>query len=386
MTDTNANYGILQPITQTNPIKTSGGSSAPQAGPIAQQQSIQGNPFAQIKQMFGTNPVSTASNAINDQMQTLSPQALAAGLLGGKTASPQPTQAPQASDPMQSPVNSLNAPTAPVMGSQGIPSPQVGMLAPPPKSNQGFDTKNHVLNDISDPQVQNTAIHSAVTAAAKPDATPMEVAQSYVGTGRQAHADVMEGFIKKSTGGNVNIQNTPWCAAFANSVLASTGHGQTGSLAAQSFLKYGQSTKTPSTGDVVVMQRGGADSGLGHVGFFAGYSDDHQRVKVLAGNTNGQVMTKEYALNTVMDFRVPPSAKELMAKANGEDVNMAEPKTMQEGEHYDIKRKGINLNSETMPSIEGTQDPRTSGAGQSYASARGIAGSASYNPSTGRYA
>jgi uncharacterized protein (TIGR02594 family) len=201
----------------------------------------------------------------------------------------------------------------------------------------------------------------------------MDVAQSYVGQGRKNHADVIEGFINKSTGGKVNIQNTPWCAAFANSVLASTGHGSTGSLAAQSFLKYGKETATPSNGDVVVMGRGGANSGLGHVGFFAGYGADHQTVKVLAGNTGGQVSTKEYPLTSVLGYRIPPDTAELQAKANQPQLasnNVDEP----------------GIQKPQIPHEQYEDLTREADRGLSIASNKGNAGVSAYNPSTGRYA
>ncbi len=434
MADENINFGILQ---APDAIKTSMGAGAPtpQTGPAASMGGIDNSGLegiakglADLKAKYGSNPVSTASQAINDQMKSMPPQALAAGILGnpqgqangsfqplkgpagvaqamtGQTDPnaangtnvattsglyPQDAQAAQAHTPVtQGIVDNLNHPMAqnPITTPAGSQAGQGiidklnypnGML-PPAAAKTGFDVKNHALTDISDPQVQGTAIHAAVTAAAQPDATPMSVAQSYVGEGRKNHADVIEGFINKSTGGKVNIQNTPWCAAFANSVLASTGHGQTGSLAAQSFLKYGKETATPSQGDVVVMGRGGANSGLGHVGFFAGYSDDHTSVKVLAGNTNGQVSTKEYPLNSVLGYRVPPSTGELQAKANE-----PAPQNMQLA-GGDTEEPGIQ--KPQMPHEQYEDMTREADRGLSIASNKGNAGVSAYNPSTGRYA
>ncbi len=439
MADENINFGILQ---APDAIKTSMGGSAPQAqtGPAASMGGMDNSGLegiaqglADLKAKYGSNPVSTASQAINDQMKAMPPQALAQGLLGNAQGQPNgsfqplhgaagqvqamtgqvdpnatngtnvattsglypqgPQAAPGHTPVTQGIVDNLNHPQTPnpvtVPGQTPVSNGIIdklnypnGML-PPAKSKTGFDIENHALTDVKDPAVQGTAIHAAVTAASKPGATPMDVAQSYVGQGRKNHADVIEGFISKSTGGNVNIQNTPWCAAFANSVLASTGHGSTGSLAAQSFLKYGKETATPSNGDVVVMGRGGKDSGLGHVGFFAGYGDDHQTVKVLAGNTNGQVMTKEYPLNSVLGYRVPPNTQELQARANEPQLASNGP-IVQPKQLYNDNNEGINppnLSHEDYESISRDMDK-----GASLASNKGNAGISAYNPSTGRYA
>lgn len=364
------NWNILTPAADTNPVKSSMGGQAPQA---PQQSSggllggLTGEGLAGLKQLFGSNPVSTATSAINSQMQNIPAPDLAKSLLGSTALSG-----------MQQKVSgSIQAPQAPIppqpMQSQGILA-----NAPPaaPISSTGFDTKNHVLTDISDPKVQGNAIHSAVEAAGQPNASPFDVAQSYVGQGRKNGADTMEGFFKKSLGQNIDIQTTPWCAAFANSVLASTGHGQTGSLSARSFRTYGQATSTPSKGDIVVMSRG-SNQDLGHVGFFAGYSDDHTKVKVLAGNTSGQVMIKEYPLNSVLDYRVPPTSKELQAKAQNPNATMASNSPTEGPIHQPIsKYTDQSLQTPVIPHEQYESTTRDMDQGRSYA----------YNAQTGKYA
>ena len=60
---------------------------------------------------------------------------------------------------------------------------------------------------------------------------------------------------------------TPWCAAFVGAVLAECGLQGTGSLAARSYLKWGQEVTLDDArpGDVVVFWRGSKDGWQGHV-------------------------------------------------------------------------------------------------------------------------
>lgn len=184
----------------------------------------------------------------------------------------------------------------------------------------GYATDKHYadnLINVHNQMSQMNSIKQATQMAAVPGATPSNVAASYAGLGRQNHPEALEGFFKKSLGQDVNIKNTPWCAAFANSVLQSTGHGSTGSLAAKSFLGYGTPTTTPSQGDVVVLNRAN-NPNLGHVGFFAGYNEDKSMVKILGGNESGMVTTKEYPVSSVAGYRVPPTAGELQQRSQQE--------------------------------------------------------------------
>lgn len=183
-----------------------------------------------------------------------------------------------------------------------------------------------VGNSINNPIVQMNSIKQAVQAAQSGD--PMTVAKSYLGEGRQNHADVLNQFFSKSMGQNINIQTTPWCASFANSVLMSTGHGGTGSQAARSFLNYGTPTNTPTQGDIAVMSRGN-DPTKGHVGFVDHVSDDGKSVYVLGGNESGQVMIKPYPTSRVIGYRVPPTAQELQQKAqNKQPMPQGAPVTL----------------------------------------------------------
>jgi uncharacterized protein (TIGR02594 family) len=181
---------------------------------------------------------------------------------------------------------------------------------------------------------QKNSVMGAVQAASQPGATPLDVANGYAGLGRANHPEVLQGFFQKSMGQAVNVQSTPWCAAFANSVLMNTGHGGTGSMMAKSFLNYGTPTQTPTNGDVVVLNRGN-DPNLGHVGFFAGYGKDGQTVKILGGNEDGMVKTKEYPVSSVAGYRIPPSAQEIQTKGPANQTNQNSPQQQNNsGDHF----------------------------------------------------
>lgn len=137
---------------------------------------------------------------------------------------------------------------------------------------------------------------------------PMQIAQAYLGKEESRDRAVLGNFFKKSMGEKVDPQSTPWCAAFANSVLMTGGLPGTGSLAARSFLNYGEATKSPSQGDVVVLSRG-KDTSKGHVGFYAGERDG--QVLVLGGNQGNRVSIKSYPMSSVVGFRKPPQASEM---------------------------------------------------------------------------
>lgn len=174
-------------------------------------------------------------------------------------------------------------------------------------------------NNVNSPAAQVGAIHNAVQASNQPGASPLDVAKSYMGMSAKQNAGTLEGFFQKSGMGKIDPRSTPWCAAFANSVLASSGVNGTGSLAARSFLKWGNPTSSPSQGDIVVTSdlTGRNDPAHGHVGFYAGMSEDGTKVKILGGNESGQVMVKEYPASKVIGYRTPPTAGELQAGAQG---------------------------------------------------------------------
>lgn len=346
------NFGLLNTPQQPN-IQTQMVQTAPQDSGIGDiMQGAQGL----LGKIFGKNPVSQANAAVSTSMdntpihqiassvmpqqaqQSPIPQSLQQPIQQPKALQPQTSSASASSsppsislsnpqqgqtgllDPMSkyvfgnSPQTSNNPTASPLLSAPGG-SPTNSPIGPAssPLSLNGQDTSNS-KNMANMMQLSNERSQNASDAAHSGDA--YKVAQGFLGDGRQAHADVLEGFFQKAGMGRVNIQNTPWCAGFANSVLMTTGHGGTGSLAARSFLNYGTPTKEPSQGDVVVFKdlTGANNPAHGHVGFYAGEGDKPGMIKVLGGNQSGAVSIKQYPASKVIGYRIPPSAEEIQAK------------------------------------------------------------------------
>jgi hypothetical protein len=145
--------------------------------------------------------------------------------------------------------------------------------------------------------------------AANPTADHMEIASSYLGLNRANGGEIIREFFKDASGKNLS-ENIPYCAAFANSILQNSGRPGTGSLAARSFLSYGQATDKPKRGDIVVFSRG-SNQAQGHVGFFDSYNADGT-MNVLGGNQGGgQVTISKRSTDGLLGIRRPPSPAEL---------------------------------------------------------------------------
>jgi uncharacterized protein (TIGR02594 family) len=97
-------------------------------------------------------------------------------------------------------------------------------------------------------------------------------------------------------GTNPTGLTTPWCAVFANMILARAGFSGTGSAAARSFAQYGRPASGPAPGVIAVWPH--------HVGFVVG-SAGPGRIRVVSGNHNHRVDESVYATRSVMAFRYP---------------------------------------------------------------------------------
>lgn len=107
--------------------------------------------------------------------------------------------------------------------------------------------------------------------------------------------DVGQGWVKDD--------ETPWCAAFVGSILASVGLPHTGKLNARSYLTYGQSVRMEQAraGDIVVLWRGSRDSWQGHVGLFVRFEGNG--VVVRGGNQGNAVSDQLYPLDRLLAIR-----------------------------------------------------------------------------------
>lgn len=132
----------------------------------------------------------------------------------------------------------------------------------------------------------------------------MRQAESMIGMSTHGNRGDLKRIFASTLKKAVDPARTPWCAAWANAVLAKSGVQGTGSLLARSFLNWGTRTNTPSNGDVVIIARG--RSGVsGHVGFFVERQTMNGRrfVKVLGGNQGRQVKVAWFPESKVIGYR-----------------------------------------------------------------------------------
>jgi uncharacterized protein (TIGR02594 family) len=136
--------------------------------------------------------------------------------------------------------------------------------------------------------------------------TVYEKAKEYVGVSEvvgSKHNPTIVAMFKASGHEWVKDDETPWCAAFVNAVLADCDLRGTGKLNARSFLEWGEPVDLANAehGDVVVFWRGSPDGWQGHVGFFAGTAG--QNVMVLGGNQSNKVNIAAYGKDRLLGVR-----------------------------------------------------------------------------------
>lgn len=132
---------------------------------------------------------------------------------------------------------------------------------------------------------------------------PIDIAEKFDGLHERRDKDVISSFIKKAGGQDIDPSTTAWCAAFVNAVLGASGSKGTGRLNARSFLDWGTPVRNPTKGDVVILERGGADSWKGHVGFVVSVNKD--TVTILGGNQGNSVSQKDFPKSKVLGYRRP---------------------------------------------------------------------------------
>lgn len=132
--------------------------------------------------------------------------------------------------------------------------------------------------------------------------TPLELASKFDGLSEKTDRDTISEFIKKAAGIDIDPAKTAWCAAFVNGVLGAKGLSGTGRLNARSFLDWGQPVRTPTKGDIVILERNGS-SWQGHVGFLV--SEDKDTVTLLGGNQSNKVSQKTFPKSRVLGYRRP---------------------------------------------------------------------------------
>ncbi len=103
----------------------------------------------------------------------------------------------------------------------------------------------------------------------------------------------------------IDDDETAWCAAFAGAMLERAGVVSTRSLAARSYLQWGEKVDKPKVGDIAVFQRG-TSSWQGHVAFYL-YEKDG-KIFHLGGNQSNAVTISSTAKSRLLGYRRPKGA------------------------------------------------------------------------------
>lgn len=135
--------------------------------------------------------------------------------------------------------------------------------------------------------------------------TPLEIAQSYIGTaegpGPEDNPAIMAMYA--SVGHDwVEHDSVAWCAAFVGHCLEKAGLRSTRRLNARSYLDWGIPVDLADAqpGDIVVFSRG-SKSWQGHVGFFVKTAG--ATIEVLGGNQSDAVTIQRYAKSRLLGVR-----------------------------------------------------------------------------------
>ncbi len=136
----------------------------------------------------------------------------------------------------------------------------------------------------------------------------LQQAQRHLGTrewpGRRHNPSVLRFFVRAGFS-SVRDDETPWCAAFVNAVLADAHLPTTGKLTARSFLKWGTPIETTKRGAIAVFRRG-RSTWQGHVGFVLDADATH--ITLLGGNQSNSVTKARYPRSKLLGLRWPSTA------------------------------------------------------------------------------
>lgn len=143
----------------------------------------------------------------------------------------------------------------------------------------------------------------------KPEPIWLSAARRHLGLaewpGRRHNPSVVSFFAKAGFAG-IKDDETPWCAAFINAVLADCDLPTTGKLTARSFLNWGVQCDQADTGAIAVFRRG-QSSWQGHVGFVVG--QDRTHITLLGGNQSDAVTIARFPRAKLLGFRWPSNAQ-----------------------------------------------------------------------------
>lgn len=107
-------------------------------------------------------------------------------------------------------------------------------------------------------------------------------------------------YLSNATGKKIT-ENTPWCAAFINSILKDAKIKHSKKLNARSILDLGKAVKVPEVGDLVVFWRSSVEGWQGHAGFYV--RELGNVIYVLGGNQGNKVSIAPYPKSQLLGFR-----------------------------------------------------------------------------------
>ena len=122
------------------------------------------------------------------------------------------------------------------------------------------------------------------------------------------------GYFKDAGHPEVSDDATAWCAAFVGAMLERSGYKGSGSLAARSYLKWGEpvTLEEAQAGDIAVIRRG-TSAWQGHV-FFV-HKVDEKKIWGIGGNQKDSVNISGYSREGILGIRRPKGGWRSAVKA-----------------------------------------------------------------------
>lgn len=99
----------------------------------------------------------------------------------------------------------------------------------------------------------------------------------------------------------IDNDETSWCSAFVNWCQIKAERHGTNSLAARSWMSWGEKVMEPKLGDIAVLWRVSPESWQGHVGFYIKH--DGTGLWVLGGNQSNMVNILKYPGTQLLGYR-----------------------------------------------------------------------------------
>lgn len=152
------------------------------------------------------------------------------------------------------------------------------------------------------PQVAQSGVLTKLQTSSKAKLQLMLEAKKHLGLteNRSRDRQQLEAYINEQLNIDINIVETPWCAAFVDAVIKKCGYENRESLWARHFLEFGEPTKTPEFGDIAILRRGKIN---GHVGFFV-KSNSPQTFTLLSGNYKSSVSFSHHHKRDLLGYRI----------------------------------------------------------------------------------